>query len=94
MGGHVVSAFRIIIPEPQNRQPISWRALPYFLFPLLGLFVMAALARRPNTWFIRMTLLPVVILSSIWASFNFMWTDPILNVYNWGQCASRRFLTS
>ena len=89
MGRHIALVFQAIIPEPQNRQPISLKALPYFLFPLLGLFVMATFARRPDTWLIRMMLLPIVVLSSTWASFNFMWTDPTLNVYNWGQCASR-----
>ena len=80
--------FRSIIPEPHNRKTITWRALPLPLYALLGLLFLAYLSRRPNTRFLRMLVLPTVILSALGFSFGYVWTEPIFNVYNWAQCES------
>lgn len=49
---------------------------------------MAYLARRPNTYLIRLLLLPAVITATLSAAYGYAWTIPELNVYNWGQCES------
>jgi hypothetical protein len=47
---------------------------------------LAYLTRRPDTYLIRLLLLPSVIVSILVAAYRFTWTMPELNVYNWGQC--------
>jgi len=75
-------AFRSIIPEPHDREVLTWRAFPLPLYAQLGLLFLAYLSRRPNTRFLRMLVLPTVILSAIGFSFGYVWTEPIFNVYN------------
>ena len=79
-------AFRSIIPEPQDREVLTWRAFPLPLYTQLGLLFLAYLSRRPNTRFLRMLVLPTVILSAVGFAFGYAWTGPIFNVYNWSQC--------
>lgn len=50
---------------------------------------LAYLTRRPDTYPIRLLLLPSVITSILVAAYRFTWTVPELNVYNWGQCEFR-----
>ncbi|KII90963.1 hypothetical protein PLICRDRAFT_39539 [Plicaturopsis crispa FD-325 SS-3] len=80
-------AFRVLIPEPQDRHPIgSLEAVASHLLAF-GLFLfMCYLARRPDTHLIRLLLLPAVIVAGLHACFGFYWSDPTLNCYNWGQC--------
>ena len=77
--------FQCVIPEPHDRLAMTWSALPLILYALLGLLLLACLARKPNTRLLRMLVLPTVILSAFRFSFRYVWTEPILNVYNWGQ---------
>jgi hypothetical protein len=79
-------AFRSIIPEPHDRREMTWTALPLLLYALVGLLYMAYLTRRPYTRVLRMLVMPTVILSAFGFSFGYVWTEPTLNVYNWGQC--------
>jgi hypothetical protein len=67
---------------------MTWKALPLLLYALLGLVFQAYLVRRPNTRFLRVLVLPTVILSALTFSFGYIWAEPMLNVYNWGQCTS------
>lgn len=46
---------------------------------------MAYLSRRPDTFYLRLFLLPLVICVTLGIYFRFMYADPELNVYNWGQ---------
>ncbi|KLO11802.1 hypothetical protein SCHPADRAFT_830503 [Schizopora paradoxa] len=46
---------------------------------------MAYLVRRPNTWIMRVLLLPIVLVMAICSCYGYVWTDPRLNVYNWGE---------
>ncbi|KAK7056894.1 hypothetical protein VNI00_002612 [Paramarasmius palmivorus] len=78
--------FRTIIPEPQNREPLTFAHLPYFAVGYIPFFCLAYLARRPNTHTLRLLLLPIVVLSNLTIAFRYYWTIPSLNVYNWGQC--------
>jgi hypothetical protein len=46
---------------------------------------MAYLSRRPDTFYLRLLLLPLVICLTFGTYFRFMYTEPELNIYNWGQ---------
>jgi hypothetical protein len=65
---------------------MTWTALPLLFYALVGLLYMAYLTRRPYTRVLRMLVMPTVILSAFGFSFGYVWTEPTLNVYNWGQC--------
>ena len=52
----------------------------------LPFIFLAFLARRQDTYLIRLLLLPTVITLILVAAYRFTWTQPELNVYNWGQC--------
>jgi len=45
---------------------------------------MAYLSRRPDTFYLRLLLLPLVVLLAFGTYFRFMYTQPELNIYNWG----------
>ncbi|TFK74847.1 hypothetical protein BDN72DRAFT_636154 [Pluteus cervinus] len=79
-------AYRALIPELHHRIPVSWGTAPYQISSYLPLVFMAYLARRPNTYFTRLLLLPLVVLSSLVGAYHYVWVQPTLNVYNWGQC--------
>ncbi|KAG9315802.1 hypothetical protein JVU11DRAFT_3451 [Chiua virens] len=46
---------------------------------------MAYLSRRPDTLYLRLLLLPIVVCLTFGTYFRFMYTDPKLNIYNWSQ---------
>ena len=78
--------FRALVPQPHERVPISIKLhIPYLLFPFIPLIYMAYLARRPNTFTLRLMLLPLVVAVAVGTYFRFTWTEPRHNVYNWGQ---------
>jgi hypothetical protein len=85
--GRFIRFFRTVIPEPQNREPLTFAHLPYFAVGYIPFFCLAYLARRPNTYTLRLLLLPIVVLLNLTIAFRYYWTIPSLNVYNWGQCA-------
>jgi hypothetical protein len=45
---------------------------------------MSYLVRRPDTYFIRLLLLPTLITAALHSSYGFVWNDPRHNVYHWG----------
>lgn len=73
------------MPEPHERISITGINTLYLLFPLLPLIYMGYLARRPDTYTMRLLLLPLVIAFAVGVYFRFMWTEPQHNIYNWGQ---------
>ncbi|KAJ3751675.1 hypothetical protein EV360DRAFT_89488 [Lentinula raphanica] len=77
--------FRLLIPEPQNRIPITPGVIPYSLSWSIPFFFLAYLARRHDTYLIRLLLLPIVIATTLTSAFRYCWVIPALNVYNWGQ---------
>ncbi|ESK95769.1 hypothetical protein Moror_12498 [Moniliophthora roreri MCA 2997] len=81
-----VRFFRSVIPEPQNREPLTFAHLPYFAVGYLPFLYLAYLARRPNTYVLRLLLLPIVVPLNLSIAFRYYWPIPSLNVYNWGQC--------
>ncbi|KAL0580640.1 hypothetical protein V5O48_001370 [Marasmius crinis-equi] len=83
---HGLNFFRSIIPEPQDRQPWTLNHVPYFAFSYIPFFLLAYLARRPDTHTLRLLLFPIVAILILAAAFRYYWSIPSLNVYNWGQC--------
>ncbi|KAJ3570098.1 hypothetical protein NP233_g4627 [Leucocoprinus birnbaumii] len=79
-------AFRTLIPPAEERIPLTMNNGIIPLLCYVPLVFMAYLARRPNTYPIRLLLLPSTICAVLYAAYHFTWTEPILNVYNWGQC--------
>lgn len=81
----VRDVFRALVPEPHERVPITGINILYLLFPLFPLIYMGYLARRPDTYTLRLLLLPLVVAVAVGIYFRFMWTEPHHNIYNWGQ---------
>ncbi|KAF8158079.1 hypothetical protein B0H34DRAFT_707417 [Crassisporium funariophilum] len=79
-------AFRTIVPEGNDRTPITWRTGIYPVLCYTPFIFLAYLARRPDTYPIRLLMLPSVITAILVAAYRFTWVIPELNVYNWGQC--------
>ncbi|KZT25386.1 hypothetical protein NEOLEDRAFT_1133759 [Neolentinus lepideus HHB14362 ss-1] len=77
------AAWRTMIPEPQNRKIVTWQDAPVMLMHLVPLLFQAYLVRRPDTYLIRLLLLPSVVVCLLRVSFGYMFTNPHLNVYNW-----------
>ncbi|KAG0700014.1 hypothetical protein DFH29DRAFT_854100 [Suillus ampliporus] len=78
--------FRVLVPQPHERIPISSFHVLYLLFPIVPLIYMGYLARRPDTFTLRLLLLPLVVAVAIGTYFRFVWAEPHLNIYNCGQC--------
>lgn len=77
-------AFRFLIPLPDDRLPVT-----YMTGSLLGLlfipyFILAYLARRPNTHLLRLALLPIAIACQLAFGFKFSWPVPEYKAWNWG----------
>jgi len=77
---------RLLVPEQEDRIPVTPRTGMIQVLCYVPFVVLAALARRPDTYFLRLLILPVVISLIIVAAYHFTWIDPVFNVYNWGQC--------
>lgn len=81
----VHDVFRALVPGPHERIPITGTNTSYLLLPFLPLIYMGYLARRPDTFTLRLLLLPLVVAVAVGTYFRFMWTEPQHNIYNWGQ---------
>ncbi|KAG2009919.1 hypothetical protein CC2G_012790 [Coprinopsis cinerea AmutBmut pab1-1] len=77
-------AFRTIVPYPRDRIPYHWNVAWIPIACYFPFFFLAYLARRPDTYLIRLLLLPSVISLILVAAYRFTFTQPELNVYNWG----------
>ncbi|KAJ2919179.1 hypothetical protein MD484_g1194, partial [Candolleomyces efflorescens] len=84
IGAH--DAFRVIVPHEQDRIPITRHTYWIPLVCYTPFVFLAFLARRPDTYLIRLLLLPSVICAILVAAYRYTWTQVELNVYNWGQC--------
>ncbi|KAL0961365.1 hypothetical protein HGRIS_006321 [Hohenbuehelia grisea] len=78
-------AFRAIVPRPEDRIPVTPLTGIHAGLASLPLVLLAYLARRPQTYVLRLLVLPIAVLPLIHVSFGNVWTIPSLNVYNWGQ---------
>ncbi|KAF7288550.1 MBOAT-2 domain-containing protein [Mycena chlorophos] len=79
-------AFRILVPEPHHRIPITWSTAPQLLVLYVPLVLLAALARRPDTFLIRLLLFPTVFACCLLSGFRYTAAHqvPQLAVYDWG----------
>ncbi|KAG0700008.1 hypothetical protein DFH29DRAFT_1070358 [Suillus ampliporus] len=78
----VHGAFRALVPQPHERIPISSFHILHLLFPFVPLIYMGYLARRPDTFALRLLLLPLVVAVTVGTYFRFVWAEPHLNLYN------------
>ncbi|CAE7212177.1 unnamed protein product [Rhizoctonia solani] len=78
----VVKAFRLLVPEPKDRIPLTWSNSPLVILPVVPLLVLSYLARRPRTQFLRLAVLPLAIWSTLSAAYTYEWMNPVYNVYN------------
>ncbi|KIJ64536.1 hypothetical protein HYDPIDRAFT_132494 [Hydnomerulius pinastri MD-312] len=81
------NAYRILIPYPDDRIPIQTHHIPNLILPFIPFLYMAYLTRRPDTFTLRLMLLPLVLCLAFGTYFRFMYTKPEDNIYNWGQGA-------
>lgn len=71
---------RLLIPEPQNRIPITPANFLLTLSYVPPFLFLAYLSRQPGTYLIRLLLLPTVITVALASGFRYCWTIPALNV--------------
>ncbi|KAF8755032.1 Membrane bound O-acyl transferase family [Rhizoctonia solani] len=88
----LVDAFRILVPEPKDRIPLTWSNSPLVILPVVPLLLLSYLARRPRTQLLRLAILPLAVWSTLSAAYTYEWTNPVYNVYNfasglWGMFA-------
>ncbi|KAI6041401.1 hypothetical protein EDC04DRAFT_2669306 [Pisolithus marmoratus] len=76
--------YRTIIPYPQDRIPIEPRHVLHLVAALVPLMYMAYLARRPDTFLLRVMLLPLVVLSLLGTFFRFKIDGVEYGPNNWG----------
>lgn len=72
-----------VIPRLQDRTALDIHTWPHLFAPLPLIVFTAYLARRPNTHYLRLTLLPINILCCLRAGFGFVWLDPRYNNFNY-----------
>ncbi|KAF8170929.1 hypothetical protein BJ912DRAFT_1066377 [Pholiota molesta] len=82
----VYQAFRTIVPEAKDRIPLDRSTAIYPILCYAPFVFLAYLTRRPDTYHVRLLLLPSTVTLILVAAYRFTWTTPELNVYNWGQC--------
>ncbi|KZV73772.1 hypothetical protein PENSPDRAFT_682524 [Peniophora sp. CONT] len=75
---------RTLVPRPEDRTPLTLATAPYMMIQFIPFLAMAYLVRRPNTYILRLLILPILIVTALHAAFGYVWTNPRLNVYNWG----------
>jgi hypothetical protein len=54
------------------------------LVPLAHLYLMAYLARRPNTWLLRLAFAPLALYSTVRTAYLYHCIAPTLGAYNFG----------
>lgn len=77
-------AWHALFIPPDQRTPISLKAGVYGAVPFALVVYMAYLSRRPNTFTIRVSLLPMVVLMVIGWQRNYYLAPPVPNLFNWG----------
>lgn len=77
--------WRLVIPKPADRIPVTLSNSWHILFPLVPIFFMGYLVRRPNTYLLRLALMPFTIWAILRASFAYAWVDELHSPYNFGQ---------
>lgn len=75
------SIAKYIIPPQAEREPVTLSNSQVLALPLIATIIMASLARTPNTWPIRLALLPVSIACTLRVCFGHVF-EPSLNGLN------------
>ncbi|CAE6367420.1 unnamed protein product [Rhizoctonia solani] len=88
----LVGAFRVLVPEPKDRVPLTWLNSPLVILPVVPLLALSYLSRRPRTQFLRLAILPLAVWFTLSAAYTYEWMNPVYNVYNfasglWGMFA-------
>ncbi|KIJ54575.1 hypothetical protein M422DRAFT_200421 [Sphaerobolus stellatus SS14] len=81
---YIHSAFRSIIPKPEDRIPLTGQNWQRLLLPMPVVLLMAYLVRRPNTYLLRLSLLPFALVLLIRTGFSYVWENPSFSTYNFG----------
>jgi hypothetical protein len=79
-----LKAFRTVVPIEEHRIPLTLQNAIYPVLCYTPFIFLAYLARRPDTYIIRLLWLPTVITAILVSAYRFHWA-PELNAYNWGQ---------
>ncbi|KAG8740469.1 hypothetical protein FRC10_004296 [Ceratobasidium sp. 414] len=92
MSSSIATLFRVLVPAPKDRIPLTWTNSPLVILPIVPLLVLSFLARRPGTHLLRLAILPLAIWSTLSAAYTYEWVNPVYNVYNfssglWGMFA-------
>lgn len=76
------------IPRLEDRRPLTWGTAPHALAYMAPLVYMAYLARRPDTYMLRLMTLPVMLFLAVQGPASYMLMEPSHSVYNWffGAC--------
>lgn len=92
----LLTAFRTLVPEPKNRIPLTWTNSHLVILPIIPLLVLSYLARRPQTRFLRLAVLPLSVWSTLSAAYTYEWMNPVYNVYNFasGESSHLSFRTN
>jgi hypothetical protein len=80
-----LKAFRTVVPTEEHGVPLTLQNGIYPVLCYIPFIFLAYLARRPDTYIIRLLLLPTVITAIVVSAYRFYWVSPELYVYNWGQ---------
>ncbi|KIO02680.1 hypothetical protein M404DRAFT_1001893 [Pisolithus tinctorius Marx 270] len=80
----VHSLYRTVIPHPGDRIPFEPRHALHLVAALLPMMYMAYLARRPDTFLLRIMLLPLAVLSILGTFFRFAVLEVGYGTTNWG----------
>ncbi|KZV81759.1 hypothetical protein EXIGLDRAFT_730616 [Exidia glandulosa HHB12029] len=74
---------RWIAPSPDDKTPITLGNVWVLVIPLAATLVMAYLARRPNTWAIRIGVAPAVIMTVGRVLFGYYIDSPLAATFNY-----------
>lgn len=75
-------AWHALVPDADQRVSFTLAAAPVILAYLTPLIFLAYLARRPNTYVIRLLLLPAVLVCILKATYSYQF-DEYHGMHNW-----------
>ncbi len=78
-----LSLSRELVPTPQNRVLLTWATAPYAFGYVLPFLFIGFLSRRKDTYLIRLSLLPVILVLTIRGTFVYGGTDDVYSFYTW-----------
>jgi hypothetical protein len=77
--------WRLVIPKPEDRVPITTLNAFNIFLPLIPVFFMGYLVRRPDTYLYRLALMPFTIWIILCGSFGYVFVNELHEPYNFGQ---------